>query len=108
MNLSFSFLELGQAALSSDWAWVTPVCVRSKMLSKVRGGWPHALARYLHCQLEGARGIGAAGIPLQVHGEARVVYACLPNMISDGEGLQKALDWKGTSSMKPCFLQQRP
>lgn len=30
MNLSFSFLELGQHALCNDLAWFTAVCVRSK------------------------------------------------------------------------------
>lgn len=104
MNLSFSFRELGPAALAMDWAWATPVCVRSKMLNKVRGGWSHMLARYLHCHLDGPQGLSTAGVPLQIRGATRVLFACLTNILSDGEGLQKALDWKGASSMKPCFL----
>lgn len=34
MVMSFSFLELGQAAMSMESAWLTPVCVRSSMLDQ--------------------------------------------------------------------------
>ena len=34
MILSFTFLELGQEAMTSGLAWLTPVCLRSNMLDK--------------------------------------------------------------------------
>ena len=34
MILSFTFLELGQEAMTSGLAWLTPICLRSNMLDK--------------------------------------------------------------------------
>ena len=45
MDLSMNFRELGPAALSQDWTWLTPICVRSCKIREVRGGWPHMLKR---------------------------------------------------------------
>ena len=36
MVLSFSFLELGQLAVSNGSAWLTPICIRAVMLDKVQ------------------------------------------------------------------------
>jgi hypothetical protein len=35
MVLSFTFLEMGQLAISDGSAWLTPVCVRTSMINKV-------------------------------------------------------------------------
>ncbi len=35
MILSFTFLELGQSAVSDGSGWVTPVCVRTAILDEV-------------------------------------------------------------------------
>ena len=104
MNLSFTFRELGQSALCKDWLWMTPVCVRTCILNKVRGGWAHLLKLYMECHLHSTDGIATAGVPIVIGGTTHVLFARVANLLSDGEGLQKALDWKGASSMKPCFL----
>ncbi len=37
MVLSFTFLELGQAAMMNGTAWLTPVCVRTSKIGQVAG-----------------------------------------------------------------------
>jgi hypothetical protein len=32
-----------------------------------------------------------------------LLFARLTNLLSDGDGLRMAFDWKGASSLKPCF-----
>lgn len=36
MVLSFTFLELGQAAMAEGVAWLTPICIRTNVIDKVR------------------------------------------------------------------------
>ena len=35
MVLSITFVELGQAAMSSGAAWLTPICVRASLIDQV-------------------------------------------------------------------------
>ena len=104
MVLNYSFLELG-AALSSKISWITPVVLRSSIISKVQGGWSHFLRRYLQVHLCSATGITTAGVPLQLHDDEPpiLLYAKLTSILSDGDGLRAALDWKGSAGLKPCF-----
>jgi hypothetical protein len=103
MNLSFSFLELGNHSLSNELAWFTPVCVRSKQIHLCKGGWSNLLREYLRLQLLGTSGLATAGVPLVLDGEVVLVFAKLTNILSDGDGLRVAFDWKGHASLKPCF-----
>jgi hypothetical protein len=103
MNLSFSFRELGNHALSSELAWFTPVCVRHQQIQLCKGGWPNFLREYLLLQLLGSSGLATSGVPLVLDGEVLLVFAKLKNILSDGDGLRMAFDWRGHGSLKPCF-----
>ncbi len=103
MVLSCSFLELGQAALSQGLAWQTPVCLRASLTHSVVGGWSHFLKVYLQRQLAGPCGLSTAGVALVLSGQPVMLFARFTNLLSDGDGLKQALDWRGHSSLKPCF-----
>lgn len=103
MILSYNFLELGQAALSDEAFWHTPVIVRHNTIREVVGGWSRMLRDYLRLQLTGASGLATAGVPVKLGGENVLIFARLTNLLADGEGFKIALDWKGASGMKPCF-----
>jgi hypothetical protein len=103
MNLSFTFRELGNHALSSELAWFTPVCVRHQQIQLCKGGWSNFLREYLRLQLLGTCGLATGGVPLVLDGEVLLVFAKLTNILSDGDGLRVALDWRGHASLKPCF-----
>ena len=51
----------------------------------------------------GPAGLLTVGLPLLIAGMHRLLFARLANMLSDGDGLRTGLDWKGASSLKPCF-----
>ena len=102
MVLSYTFLELGQRYISDGTAWLTPVCVRTSTIDKVAGGWSHLLRLFLEHQLLSTTGLAVAGVPITVDGKPVLIFARLHNILGDGEGLMKAFDWKGASSMKPC------
>jgi hypothetical protein len=103
MVLSFTFRELGMAAMSSAIAWHTPVVVRTQIIGQVAGGWSHLLALYLQKQLLGPSGLATAGVPLMLNGQVVLMFAKLTNLLSDGDGLRQAFNWKGASGTKPCF-----
>jgi len=103
MVLSFTFLELGQEAVSSGSGWITCAVLRSSISSNVVGGWSHCLRLFLERQLLGRDGLATSGCPLSVEGVNFLLYAQLHNLLSDGDGLRQALDWKGATSLKPCF-----
>ncbi len=103
MNLSFSFAEFGQSALTQNWAWFTCVCLRSQMIAKIRGGWSACLRAFLRILMLSADGLATGGVPLHIGGTHTMLYARVANLLSDGDGLRSALDWRGASSTKPCF-----
>jgi hypothetical protein len=61
------------------------------------------LKEFLTSQLFGDGGLMTAGVPVVVRGRPVMLFAKLTNLLTDGEGLQKSLQWKGASSLKPCF-----
>ena len=101
--LSFSFVQLGRAALSSETAWFTPVVVRHKVLGDAKGGWSHMLAEFLAFLLFSPRGFSTGGVPLELHGHNFLLTARLSHVLSDGDGLRLGFNWKGASGMKPCI-----
>ena len=103
MVLSFNFLELGIEALQSAATWITPAVVRNQVISSVVGGWSHMLSRFLHCLLLGSKGFAEGGVSLSIQSRDTVLFAKLAALMSDGEGLQVGLDWKGAGSFKPCL-----
>ena len=68
MVLSYSFVELGRRYLSDVRFWLVPVCVRTSVISSVRGGWSCMLRKYLHLHLLGASGIYSVGCPMIIGG----------------------------------------
>lgn len=103
MVLSYSFLELGQAALTDGVAWLTPVCLRSNKIDTVSGGWSCCLREYLRTQLLGATGLATGGVAVHVQGRPILLFAKLACMLGDGDGHMKAFDWKGAGGLKPCL-----
>lgn len=103
MVLSYTFLELGQEVMSSGVGWVTTIVLRTSMMDRVRGGWSACLDRYLRRQLLGPDGLATTGCPVLVGGQHRLIFGRLTNILSDGEGIHKAMDWKGASGLKPCI-----
>ena len=104
MNLYISFLDLGQAMLGERVAWIAPLVIRHCVLADIEGGWPRVLHAFLQRLLWGPHGLATAGLPLLLGGEVYVLKAKLACVLSDGEGLKVAFDWKGSSSMKPCLV----
>ena len=103
MVLSVSFRELGQEAISGGQGWITLAVIRSTVLADVRGGWSAALRIFLERAMFGENGFATTGCPLIVRGSAVCIFARVVNILSDGDGLRMALDWRGASSLKPCF-----
>jgi hypothetical protein len=103
MVVSYTFRELGQDAIASGLAWVTPAVVRAPMIREVAGGWPHFLKRFLLRILLGPNGLASSGFPLAIGAESCPIFAKVANLISDGDGLRAGLDWKGHASLKPCL-----
>jgi len=105
MVLSFSFLELGQTNLSSCSSWVVPVVVRSSVLAKVVGGWSRLLRDTLReLLLSPSGGLSTAGLPLALGERQILLFAKLGALLSDGDGLRTAYDWRGQGSLKPCLV----
>ncbi len=103
MVLSFSFVELGQLALSTGDGWFTPLVLRTAVIDQVRGGWSACLRRFMEHQLLGADGLATSGVALTIGGRHMMLFALLGALLSDGDGLRQSLDWRGASSLKPCF-----
>ncbi len=107
MTIGINFLNLGQEAVTSDLMWFIPVVVRSTKIQKVIGGFSYMLKLFLRRLLFGPCGLSTAGVLLTTtRGERRLnvlLTAQLWTMLSDGDGLRQALDWKGAASMKPDF-----
>lgn len=105
MVLSYNYLEVGDDALSRDSCWLTPLVVRTSVISQTKGGWSAILRHYLKLHLLGDSGASTAGVPIVLdEGEPpRLLFAKLAFVISDGDGLRQALEWKGAAGIKPCF-----
>ena len=102
MALSFSFSQLGPEILAHDVAWMTPVVLRHTEIAIIRGGWSHAMKRFLHILLYGTHGFESMGLPIQIRGVIEfVLFAVIGIILADGDGL-RLLDWKGASSLRPC------
>ena len=101
MVLSFTFQELDM--LTHEDGWFTPIIVRNGVISKSAHGWSSMLRQFLLAALTGPEGFSVAGVPLTLGGQPAMVFAKLRHMISDGDGLRMALDWKGANATKVCF-----
>ena len=107
MVVGFNFLNMGQKALSQELTWLIPVIVRSSMIKQVPNGFSHLLKLFLRRLLFGQYGLATTGCILTTTVGARTVTVALNaqlwTLLSDGDGLRQALDWKGAVGLKPCF-----
>lgn len=57
----------------------------------------------MRLHLFGDLGLSTAGVSLDLGGgDCVMLFGTLTNLLSDGDGHRTALDWRGSSSMKPC------
>jgi hypothetical protein len=102
MVLSFNFLEFGEHHLRSSNTWLTPIVLRSVHIHNCVGGWPFFLREYLRLHLCGPSGMQTVGCPVLIRNQPLLIHARLKILISDGDGLKLALDWRGAAGLKPC------
>ena len=103
MNVSFSFLELGDV-FHNDVAWFTPMVVRASKIMEVDGGWSAILKEYLKLQLTSPGGLqSVSGAAIEVQGKAHCLWAQVRVLLGDGDGHRQAFQWMGAASLKPCF-----
>ena len=102
MVLNFTFREFGNH-LSKNCSWLTPIVVRTSAISLVAGGRSAMLRKYLHLHLFGEKGQQTNGWDLSWHGLSRRVFAKVPNILADGDGLRMCLQWGGQGCLKPCW-----
>ncbi len=107
MSIYFSFLELGNAALTTVYGWHGPLHIRSHELKRIQGFFSAVLRRHLRRQLLGDGsshgGLATSGVPLTLAGGIVAIFARLAVMSSDGEGHALSCDWRGASGFKPCL-----
>jgi hypothetical protein len=104
MNVYFNFLDLGKGILCHDCTWFVPISVRTSMIKQVEGGWSYMLRIFLRVLLLSDGGFGdLTGVPLLVQGRLLSIRANVRIIISDGDGIRQALDWRGYNSLTPCF-----
>jgi hypothetical protein len=104
MVVAFNFLNLGQAAMCKDLGWFIPIVVRSNQIARVRGGFSHMLKVFLRRLFYGPSGLSEGGFALTTaEGVPVLLYGRLRILLSDGDGLRQALDWKGAGSIRCCF-----
>ena len=102
MVCSLTFLEL--QPLHNDAIWFTPLVIRGLIYKSIDGGWARVFSDFLEHLMLGPSGLATAGMALRVAGQHYLVRAKIHAILSDGEGLQRAFNWKGASSLKPCML----
>ena len=103
MNLSFTFANLGFEAIARESFWLTPVTLLCKNYKNVAGGWSQLLAKFLEVCFLGPQGFMTAGVPIDLPGGTYCIKAKLESVLSDGDGHRSGLQWRGASSLKPCF-----
>ena len=84
--------------------WFCPMAVRCTQMNSVAGGWSRILAFLLHDMFLGVHGFSTAGIAFTYGGRDYLVFAKLANLLSDGDGLRKAIGWRGGASLRPSFI----
>ncbi len=58
---------------------------------------------FLEKLLIGPSGLSGGGVAIELDDGPLLLFGRLSNVLADGEGLMKAFDWKGASSLKPCL-----
>ena len=58
---------------------------------------------FLERLLAGTTGLATVGIAVKIGAHHRILFARLSNVLSDGQGPEMALGWRGAASIKPCW-----
>ena len=58
---------------------------------------------FLEHLLVGPSGLATEGRPVNFGSGDRLLFGLPANILSDGDGLRMCWDWRGASSMKPCW-----
>jgi len=103
MSLCFSFVELGRRFLRIPCTWMFPVVCRCGLYHSVEGGWSNFFRIFLRRMFLSPNALNTSGVPLLLRGEEYLLTAKLEHVLSDGQGLQIALNWKGASSLRACW-----
>ena len=107
MVFVINFLEVACDCLELDDSWFIPLVLRENLHRAVKGGWSAVLRRLLRRMLVGPDSFTNRGVLVRCNYEGRPfvvqIKAVLDSLLTDGEGIQVALQWNGPSSMKPTF-----
>ena len=103
MVVSVTFRELGQTSMSDELFWHTIVVVRSNVLKEIVGGFSCVLRHILEHIMTATIGLATSGVQLDLEHGSTLLFASISNILSDGDGLRMAFDWKGASGIKPCI-----
>ena len=106
MTIGLMFEEMGELR-HHDVMWLIPAIIRTSVLKQVRGGWGTALKFFLRHLLLGPNGFMSCGAAVELGGESKLIFANLKLMMSDNDGVRLAWNWRGTASIRPCFLCQK-
>ncbi len=103
MCVYFNFVELGHATLVESATWMCPLIIPTEIETSVEGEWSRILADFLQRFFFGPTGFLTAGVAITYNDQSFVLFATLGIIMSDGDGLRKAFNWRGAGSMRPCF-----
>ena len=81
--------------------WYCPCVARHNEILKIEGGWSRMLAVILHRYFLGVNGLSIIGVSFTHGSHTYLFYGKLHILLSDGDGLKVATEWKGASSLKP-------
>jgi len=99
MALYFTFSEVFSHKSS---CWFAPFVIRARYANKVRGGMSAVINWFLKRMLWGPHGINSVGATFTLEGRNYVFFAQLAVLMSDAEGHQRVVGWRGASCFKPC------
>ena len=101
----WSFLEIGPAALCSEYAWFTFSATRDSMSDEMVSGVSELLRNLLLRFFDnGSHNFETSGIALCIRGETRYIFAVLGEIVADGDALKQMFEFKGSSGMHACAI----
>jgi hypothetical protein len=100
----WSFLELGQDALSHEECWFSVTLLRWQTSKILKGQLAQAATHVLESMVATAGRNFRNGCTVPVGGHDTTIYAKIGCVIADEPGLKEVLSCKGHAGSKPCLL----
>ena len=100
MVMGYNFVELGEEILTKDYSWIIPVVTPAHLMNDFVGGWSNMLRLFLHMQLFGSQGLLTAGVTLMIDGQPLTIYATVPHIGANYDGLRIGWD---ANSIRACL-----